>query len=1161
MGFEMVDGSSPRTRHLLGLILFIASLPLSTPAQMSRPTSVLFHRNDSGSDASTATSSDCPKSCSSNGRCLPSGECACYEGFMGSDCGKNAVECVAKGNETARNGTGVGRMCGDHGRCLVGGVCACRDGWSGWRCKYEPCPSLCSERGLCYHNTTGESRCLCMPGYTGEACEKEFCPNGCSQHGVCVIGGKHDFHCHCTKGWTGKNCQQRTCEHDCGEHGVCVRRTSIENATLLISANSKAPYQLSLPASRLGERYQCHCHEGWGGPACGQRICADTLGRHFNCSGRGICQENATCRCSEGYFGKHCEHSYEHCPKECGQAEGRGMCTTHGCRCARRFGGPDCSKTCPQKCMDQGLKCVNGECQCPPGLEGESCEFHKCRKPCLNDGVCFHGSCLCRTPYTGSHCQMRVCAGDCSGRGQCIDGTCHCKPGYSGEACELKNCPNMCTSPERGACNSTSGECICNSPFTGLACEHKGCDKECSFHGDCIDNKCKCDPGWEGKDCEIRTVSASHHRITSLPVSGMISESTVCKSDNDCLARIDRGLCVGGTCKCDERFWGEGCQHRTCSAKNAVVDIGPNQDVYCMGRGQCTEVNGIYNATRSYLCACEQGFFGKHCEHRTGCPNQCSSKGICLSSGECECVSPYYGVDCSLKGLHNSSNSLVMARDGSGDMLRSVSIHHTQTFPRLVDNDTSCLDGCSDHGICQNAECFCEEGWEGVRCEVKSCPNHCSGHGECLNFPDPTADDGLGWRCKCDQDRKGKICEEEVNMCPAHNCSGRGECLQTTGGGFFCECYPGYSGPGCEDTICNDKCSNHGVCLNSACYCDRGYIGPHCEMEVCPNKCSGHGSCHIDPSKSPVSNELTDPQNPVGCLCDKGWGGPACSKPLSDLTHNPSLACPNSCSHHGTCERLSTGIHVCRCDSDYLGSDCSKPVCNGGCGIHGACVAPEECECAAGFEGKNCEIEICPNSCSNRGLCNPSRRRCECLPGYSGADCSRSVACRPGADGKSGCSMHGLCVGGQCRCSAGWFGGFCEFEWCPKGCGQKEGRGKCQTDGSCKCKNGYFGRSCQFVDKAICLVACDVKCTKYKGPGLHTGSRVNATYDPLHHTIRYATKYQCFQMCAGECDAALALLGDGDGLADPDGIAASKAREEAAAANSISESDMRATEL
>lgn len=96
------------------------------------------------------------------------------------------------------------------------------------------------------------------------------------------------------------------------------------------------------------------------------------------------------------------------------------------------------------------------------------------------------------------------------------------------------------------------------------------------------------------------------------------------------------------------------------------------------------------------------------------CLNDCSNNGRCNSFGQCECFSPYKGLDCS-----NRQCPL-------GKRLIDI--------PNNFDEAHSTAE-CSGQGLClPDGTCECAEGFSGTNCARLGCLNACSGRGECLSL-------------------------------------------------------------------------------------------------------------------------------------------------------------------------------------------------------------------------------------------------------------------------------------------------------------------------------------------------------------------------------------------------------------------------------------------
>ncbi|XP_073399776.1 angiopoietin-1 receptor isoform X1 [Dendrobates tinctorius] len=134
-------------------------------------------------------------------------------------------------------------------------------------------------------------------------------------------------------------------------------------------------------------------------------------------------------------------------------------------RCGAQNWGPQCNKTCPE-CSNNGV-CHDdtGECICPPGFMGTTCEMacgeHRfgrtCKETCGEKETCKSQmfclidpyGCSCASGWTGLMCDEA------------------CPKDFYGPDCKLK-C--LCT---RGTCDRFKG-CICPQGWRGLHCENEG---------------------------------------------------------------------------------------------------------------------------------------------------------------------------------------------------------------------------------------------------------------------------------------------------------------------------------------------------------------------------------------------------------------------------------------------------------------------------------------------------------------------------------------------------------------------------------------------------------------------------------------------------------------------------------------------------------------
>uniref|UniRef100_H3AN63 receptor protein-tyrosine kinase n=1 Tax=Latimeria chalumnae TaxID=7897 RepID=H3AN63_LATCH len=130
--------------------------------------------------------------------------------------------------------------------------------------------------------------------------------------------------------------------------------------------------------------------------------------------------------------------------------------------------GLDCKHDCPM-CLNRGI-CheKTGDCICPPGFMGKTCEMaceenkfgRTCKENCTEGGCSFSVFCLpdpygcsCATGWEGLRCDRS------------------CQPGYYGPDCKLK-----CDCRNGGVCNRFRG-CLCPHGWHGLQCEKEGLGK------------------------------------------------------------------------------------------------------------------------------------------------------------------------------------------------------------------------------------------------------------------------------------------------------------------------------------------------------------------------------------------------------------------------------------------------------------------------------------------------------------------------------------------------------------------------------------------------------------------------------------------------------------------------------------------------------------
>ncbi|XP_035301853.1 protein delta homolog 1 isoform X5 [Cricetulus griseus] len=181
------------------------------------------------------------------------------------------------------------------------------------------------------------------------------------------------------------------------------------------------------------------------------------------------------------------------------------------------------------------------------------------------------------------------------------------------------------------------------------------CDPACDpKNGFCEDgNVCRCQPGWEGPQCDQCITSPGC-------VNGVCEEpwQCICKNgwDGD-LCDIEMPACTStpcannGTCvdlekgqyecSCAPGFSGKDCQNK---AGPCVINGSP-----CQHGGACVDDEGRASHAS---CLCPPGFSGNFCEiiDNSCTPNPCENDGVCTDIGgdfRCRCPAGFVDKTCS----------------------------------------------------------------------------------------------------------------------------------------------------------------------------------------------------------------------------------------------------------------------------------------------------------------------------------------------------------------------------------------------------------------------------------------------------------------------------------------------------------------------------------
>ncbi|XP_076063535.1 uncharacterized protein LOC143038370 isoform X2 [Oratosquilla oratoria] len=586
---------------------------------------------------------------------------------------------------------------------------------------------------------------------------------------------------------------------------------------------------------------------------------------------------------------------------------------------------------------------------------------------------------------------------------------------------------------------------ICCSGFTKVRAKHRDdeyrcipfCSEHC-IHGVCDKpDKCKCEAGYSGPNCNITLGSITHSCLPRALPTVIMASSTMRQNDNGIPTTLSPTFgsaivpnvlapCEGPQCyfSCPEGKWGMGCVH----------------DCPCLHEGKCDPLYGNCSCHAGWIgpyCEekCQEGYYGVDCNDRCRCQNGGTCDHV---SGACKCPPGWMGPLCEKscpEGTHGDACS----------------------------NKCQCQNG----GHCEpvSGKCKCPSGWTGDVC-ANPCPQgrwgqNCSEICDCYNSA--TCDHVTG-RCICPAGYVGNKCQEE---CPL-----------------------GRYGINCT-SVCN--CKNGATCshVSGKCFCREGWLGSDCSVSACPPDHYGRGCSNI----CPCLKDNTERCHPWSgqCQCKAGWAGETCTRACPFYRYGEKCASICTCKNGAFCDPKDG---KCTCAPGYQGNQCSEHCPKGkygkNCELHCRCQnslgcshETGKCMCKPGWEGLQCTL-TCPMgkygpncteecNCLNNGSCDPITGACTCGPGHFGDRCEKT--CDKGFHGFQ-CQHHCACVGhnvegcdpetGSCICKPGFRGVSCESS-CPRGyygeeCNKKcdcKNNGSCYSKtGKCICERGWHGADC-----------------------------------------------------------------------------------------------------
>uniref|UniRef100_A0A673LLV5 Neurogenic locus notch homolog protein 1 n=1 Tax=Sinocyclocheilus rhinocerous TaxID=307959 RepID=A0A673LLV5_9TELE len=648
-----------------------------------------------------------------------------------------------------------------------------------------------------------------------------------------------------------------------------------------------------------------------------------------------------------------------------------------------------------------------------PGLE--------CSEKCQNGGTCEptadgRGECKCPEPFAGTACQFRspCFQSPCRNGGVChlitsvnkVDFVCNCSLGYT---------DRLCLTPTNNVCLS--------SP-----CRNGGTCELTSIHS----YKCKCPPGWSGKNCHQADPCASNP----------------CANGGKC-SPFDSDY----ICHCTPFFSGQTCKQ---DVNECAQSPSP-----CKNGGVCE------NEVGTYRCNCPAEYTGRQCEtlYQPCNPSPCYHGGTCVQKGETS-----YECSC-LPG--RKIFALIMRKCLNDNILMLVSLGFSgQNCEENIDDcpDHRCLNGgtCVD-GV-NTYNCQCKPEWTGQFCteDVNECdlmPNSCQNGGTCLNTQG-------GYNCVCVNGWTGDDCSENIDDCADAACHTGATCHDRVAS-FLCECPHGRTGLLCHlnDACISNPCQKGSNCDTNPvngkaiCTCPLGYVGPSCDQDV--------DECSLGANPCEHAGKCINTKGSFQCKCLRGYLGARCELDINECMSNP-------CHNDATCLDQIGGFH-CICMPGYEGVFCqintdectSMPCLN-----NGKCIDKinnYQCECPTGFSGSQCQFDIdeCASTpCKNGAKCidGPNMYTCQCAEGRLCEININECLSQP-------CQNGGTCQDREnaylCICPKGTAGATFTFYFVLTGANCEVNLDDCQSNPcdfgrcidkinayECACEPGYTGKMC-----------------------------------------------------------------------------------------------------
>jgi hypothetical protein len=538
-------------------------------------------------------------------------------------------------------------------------ACSCSSTFTDAICQSSKCnyPRGCGT-GTCIVEP-GPPRCNCNPDRfrsrmcsgddrfrEGPGCETDVCascgaptPGGsyllCSGKGSCVPDGSGQFACSCVDGYTGNKCQTAPCDGAQPPNSYCntIPVTPIwtclpgyfptGGCTSNACGSNSIPVPVSLSSSAS---YYCSCND----PAMDNSTCSTTsTSQPATCCTQPRCprdpdgvvcgfgyRQAQTPRCSAGGVCS-CPYNFRlhrdgYCVPYCNYTnlasslkstlcsvgfrnDGLGnsvqYCT--GCLCAA---GYDSDNRCDTSlCLNGGTPVAVSRlvvqsgffCQCAVGYRGTLCAEAICSgRGFLNANE----TCVCTYPYTGADCQSNLCV-----NGQpsvSSPGTCDCiSSAWGGTLCANDRCaPN-------GVARLDSLGCNCDQFHTGPLCLNHTCVQG-TFNE--TSRRCDCDPQYSGTLCQNKRCGLT---------GWWNSTSAQCQCNSTAVALDSQGNCTRSLCGAFGTLTANQLNCSCVSGSVRLTAVSANHSRIC--EPVCLN-NGTYS-DQTGSCVCPSGTASPFC--------------------------------------------------------------------------------------------------------------------------------------------------------------------------------------------------------------------------------------------------------------------------------------------------------------------------------------------------------------------------------------------------------------------------------------------------------------------------------------------------------------------------------------------------------------------